>query len=98
MVYVSEAFGKDPDAALDYAFDWNNVVVGVWLQAGETISAHTVTTEVGLTKDSDSELDGVVTVWLSGGTAGESYIVSCKIVTSLGRTDERSMRIHCWER
>jgi len=79
---------KDPDAVLDYAFDWTD-----WLADSETISSHTVTVPSGLTKDSDSESDGVVTAWLSGGTAGTSYDVACKIVTSDGRTDERTIKV-----
>ena len=91
---VETTFVKDPDAVLDYAFDWDEK----WLQTGETISVHTITVETGLTKDSDSESDGIVTVWLSGGTAGQQYEVACRITTSLGRTDERSVSINCLER
>ena len=79
---------KDPSAILDYGFDWSD-----WLADGETISTVTITVASGLTKDSDSESDGIVTIWLSGGTAGSTYTVACKIVTSAGRTDERSMTI-----
>lgn len=95
---VEKLFVKDPDAVLDYAFDWNNVAEGTWLQTGETISAYVVTAEAGLTKDSDSESDGLITVWLSGGSAGEQYVVACRITTSLGRTDERSIWIVVRER
>lgn len=91
---TEESFVKDPDAVLDYAFDWN----ANWLQTDESISSHVVTVETGLTKDSDNEASGVVTVWLSGGTAGERYDVGCEIVTSLGRTDERTIRITVRER
>lgn len=90
---MEKSFVKDPDAVLDYAFDWTD-----WLEDGETISSHTVTVETGLTKDSDSESSGVVTVWLSGGTADETYTVACKITTNGGRTDERSALFHCMER
>lgn len=89
---------KDPSAVLDYAFDWNNDSVGPWLQAGETISSHTISVDSGITKDSDSESNGIVTVWLSGGTAKELYVVSCEITTSTGRTDERSIEILMQER
>lgn len=81
---------KDPSAVLDYGFDWT---AKGWLVTGETISSHTVTVGAGLTKDSDSESSGVVTIWLSGGTAGEQYLLSCEIITSLGRTDTRSRNI-----
>jgi len=91
---VEKSFVKDPDATLDYAFDWSTH----WLQDGETIDSYTVTIASGLTKDSDSESSGTVTVWLSGGTAGETYEVACKIVTSHGRTDERTIEIIVRER
>ena len=92
---VDKTFPKDPDAVLDYKFDWKSEN---WLGAAETITARTVTVETGLTKDSDSEAAGIVTVWLSGGTAGESYSVACEIVTSDLRTDERTIQIDVMER
>lgn len=90
---VEKSFTKDPDAILDYAFDWVD-----WLQMGESIVAHIVTAATGITKDSDSEANGVVTVWLSGGIPGRRHTVGCKITTNLDRTEERSMRIACRER
>jgi hypothetical protein len=92
---MSSQFIKDPAAVLDYKFDWSS-----WLEAGETISTRTVTAGAGLTKDSDSITDAgeSVTVWLSGGTAGQFYTVVCRIVTSLARTDERSLVILCRNR
>jgi len=86
---MAGSFLKDPDAVLDYVFDWSD-----WLDSDETISSYIITEETGITVDSDSESDGLVTVWLSGGSAGEKYNVACKITTSLGRTDERTMIIH----
>ena len=88
------AFQKDPSAVLDYEFDWTG-----YLQAGETITAHAVTGSDGITVDSYSIEAGVVTAWISGGTAGRVYTVTCQITTDLGtspitsRTDERSMEI-----
>ena len=84
---------KDPSAVLDYAFDWTG-----WLAAGETITDHTITADTGITVDSSTELDGKVTVWLSGGTAGQNYKVACKITTSAGRTDERTIWIKVTDR
>ena len=48
-----------------------------------------ITASDGLTVDSDSESDGVVTYWLSGGTPGP-YTVACLVNTNQGRTDERT--------
>jgi len=85
---VEKAFTKDPDAVLDYVFDWTD-----WLASNEVINSHTVTAEAGITKDSDSKSGGEITVWLSAGTAGNTYTIACEIVTDGGRTDERTVEI-----
>lgn len=93
---------KDPSAILDFKFDWapltNNRdgATSDWLGPTETIISFTITiSPVGLTEDSSSRTDSntSVTVWLSSGTDGIEYEVTCQIVTSEGRTDERTMRI-----
>jgi hypothetical protein len=95
---------KDPDAVLDYKFDWKALTNGTgtsdWLAAAETISTKTITPSNGITVDSSalSDTNTSVTVWLSGGSAGSNYTVACKIVTSAGRTDERTMTIQCRNR
>ena len=111
---------KDPDAVLDYVFDWQARTNGTdpagadWLGPDEVISDHTITAEAGITVDSSSRTsvtvhDGEgtnitianhtsVRVWLSGGTAGESYDVACEITTDQGRTDERTIRVPVRER
>lgn len=86
-------FVKDPDAVLDFAIDWST-----WLASSETVSTSTVTVSSGLIKDSDSESGGVVTVWLSGGTAGQAYAVTSQIVTNQGRTDDRTIQVRVCER
>lgn len=92
-------FQKDPNAVLDYKFDWaaqtNGSGSSDWLASGETIASYTVTAETGLTKVSDSVTDSntSVTVWLSGGTTDTVYDVTCHIVTSVGREDDRTMKI-----
>ena len=97
-------FLKDPDATLDYKFDWKALTNGNgssdWLDTDETISSKTVTVDDGITKESDALADTntSVVVWLSGGTAGVDYEVACKIVTSASRTDERTIKIQVRER
>ena len=97
-------FLKDPNAVLDYKFDWkaltNENGDTDWLDSDETISSKTVTVDDGITKDSDalSDTNTSVTVWLSAGTAGVDYEVACKIVTSASRTDERTIKIQVRER
>lgn len=84
---------KDPQAVLDWAFDWSR-----WLATSETISSATVTVQSGLTKDSQSNSSTAVTVWLSGGTSGNTYSVACRITTNQGRTDERTIGIRVTDR
>lgn len=90
---------KDPSAVLDYKFDWKAFTNGSstdpeddWLESGETISSHSVTVASGITLDSSSLANSntVVVAWLSGGTAGTAYEVTCRITTNQGRTDERT--------
>lgn len=88
-------FTKDPDAVLDYKFDWDS-----WLEAGETITTRTITAASGITVDSSSITDSgkSVTVWLSAGTVGLDYSVACKVTTSSSRTDERTIHIQVRQR
>lgn len=90
---MAKVYLKDPEAVLDYAVDWSS-----WLQATETIQSYTVTVPQGITNDSDSENAGIVTMWLSGGSAGTTYDIEVKIVTSLARTDERTFQVKVLER
>lgn len=78
---------KDPDAVLDYGFDWS-----AWLSEGEAITSSSVTVEGDLVVESKTESGGVVTVWLSGGAVGDQR-VACRITTNQGRTDERTERV-----
>lgn len=86
-------FIKDPDADLDWQFNWAD-----WLADGETISSATFTVDDGLTVTSTGHDDTVATVWLSGGTAGSVYRVTSHVVTSAARTDDRSISIRVTER
>jgi hypothetical protein len=97
-------FIKDPNAVLDYKFDWKPLTNGSgdsdWLDTAETITAKTITISpsvavTGLIADSSSITDTStsVTVWLSSGTDYTDYQVACKIVTNGLRTDERTITI-----
>ena len=83
MTYI-----KDPDAILDYSINWSS-----WLVTGDTITTSTWTAEAGIMIDSDTNTTTATTVWLSGGTAGESYDVTNHIVTDDGREDDRTITI-----
>jgi hypothetical protein len=98
---MSTSFLKDPDATLDYKVDWSG-----WLQTGETIDTCVVTAETGITVEDGArapalaDTDTSVVFWLSGGTAGTEYNVTCQITTDAvpARTDERTIRVVVKER
>lgn len=102
---------KDPDATLDYKFDFAPLENGRdansnWLDRSsspvEQIASYVITAESGITVDKDSLSDSntSVVVWLSGGTVGTIYNISCKITTASSpqRIDERTIRVKIVER
>lgn len=80
-------FIKDPDAQLDFSVDWSD-----WFTGEEEIASVTWTVETGLTNVTTYYTATTATIWLSGGKAGVSYKVACRITTdsSPARTDERT--------
>ena len=89
---------KDPNADLDYGFDWT-----AWLGVADTITESTwvVPSASGLTTHSASiSTNGkVTTVWLkSGNASGAVYAATNHIKTAAGREDERSLRVTVVER
>jgi hypothetical protein len=85
-------FTKDPDAVLDYSVDWTR-----WL-AGDQIATSTWTVPDGIEKTADTHAPDKTTIWLRGGTAGQSYSVTNRITTTGGRTDERSFVLRVEDR
>jgi hypothetical protein len=80
-------FTKDPLAVLDYAEDWT-----AYLAVGETITSYAWSVApTGELAISGSSIGAAVSV--TGGVAGNIYLLSCKFVTSGGRTDTRSITI-----
>ena len=84
--YPGISIVKDPDSILDYQWDFTS-----WLASGDTVASYVVTADPGITVESDSNDTTSVTVWLSGGTAGQAYTVSVRATTQQGRTVERSV-------
>ena len=81
-------FAKDPLAILDYKIDWSQ-----WLPTGDTIATSTWQLPTGISLSTSTNTTTTTTAWLTGGTPGTSYMVTNKIVTAGGRTDERSLTI-----
>ena len=80
---------KDPSATLDYIIDL--AALG-WLQGSEVINSITVTADAGLTVQSSSYTNTAITVWLTGGTVGQTMLVTVHFTTSQNRADDRSFR------
>lgn len=71
---------KRPAEVRDYSHDWSAFL------DGDTISS-SIWSGSGITVDSDEEADGLVTVWLSSGSAGAVATVTNTITTAGGRTE-----------
>lgn len=86
---------KDPNAVLDYVFDWTS-----WLDAlPDTLSSHSAAIESGSGAINSSTINGkTVVVWVSGGVVGETIALRCRITTAGGRTDDRTVYIKVKER
>lgn len=86
-------FIHDPDAELDYTFDWAE-----WLGASETITSATITASTGLTVESTNTAPQAVTAWVSTNDTTGRRSLACRITTTAGRIDERTIQINVEER
>lgn len=85
----SNTFTKDPDATLDYTFNWSS-----WLSAvSDTINNVQWVVSEGLTTEQTEYSSIAATIWISGGSVGSTYSISCRITTTEGRTDDRTIYI-----
>ena len=82
---LGNTFDKDANAILDYTVDWE-----LWL-GSDTISTSSWSADSGITVVTSTNSTTSATVWLSGGTAGEVYNITNRIVTAGGRTDDRTV-------
>ena len=82
-----KTFTKDPSDVLDYTRKASKFL------GSDTITTSTWTADSGITIDSDTNDTNSATVWLSGGTVGCQYTVTNRIVTSGGRTKDKSFII-----
>lgn len=83
---------KDPDDVLDYQIDWTDLL------DGDTIATSTWTVPSGITRDSDTFSGVLTTIWLSGGTDAQTYVLTNQVVTTGARTIDRSVSLTVKER
>lgn len=79
---------KDPDAALDYGFDWSK-----WLDTGEVVAISEWEVASGLTGSMQVNTGTVTQIRLSGGVLNQTYSVVNRITTSSGQVDDRTLLI-----
>jgi len=98
---------QDPDARLPWSFTWTN-----WLDEESAVLVDDVANRViEITSDDASDSNplvtgaiitdvpnGIIYVWLSGGTVGNKYLVTCRVTTDTGLIEDLSGYISCAEK
>lgn len=84
---MSQYFFKDPNATLDYTWDW-----ATWLGT-DTIASFTLSVPDGVTLATSSNSTTAVTAWFSGGMLGAQYDVVCRITTAAGRINDATISL-----
>ena len=86
---MATTYKKDPNATLDYLFDWS-----AWLtDISDTITSVDWVLSDGLTEVSSSNTTTGATIFVSGGTLDEIETVTCRITTAGGRIDDRTVNL-----
>jgi hypothetical protein len=84
----------DPNDVADYSIIWT-------LDTGDTIAASTWTIaepSIGLSITTSSFNDTTTSVWLTGGTSGDSAQLRNHITTALGRQFDQTVKLKIKER
>lgn len=87
---------KDPNANNVYTWDWSDYLVGAAQIASYSIIVSTISGDASpLASDNESNTTTTVQQRLTGGTAGKTYTVTCRIVTneSPAQTEDRTIRV-----
>ena len=89
---------KDPNANLDYSWDWSD-----WLAAStpvDTITGFQILLSGSQTAvlGSTAHISGVVTAMISGGAVGDKIAATCRITTAGGKTEDRTIYLKVKER
>lgn len=98
---IWETFQKDPDIIKTLSVNWVTPVTGLndgslndigYLQ-GRTIVTSSFIVQSGITKDSDSNTTTTASITLSGGIAGQDYLITNHIVMSDADTEDRTIKV-----
>lgn len=80
---------KDPDEVKDFGLVWADLLLT------DTINGSLWIVPDGITKDSDAFDGDSTTIWLSGGTDGETYRLTNRVTTAGGRTYDETCVLKC---
>lgn len=91
---------KDPSDVVDFGMDWLRWLNGDTISTSEwSLRGPSDTNDLAIKSDpAPSKTDTLATCWLEKGVAGTTYVLTNKIVTTGGRTVERSVKIRCEEK
>lgn len=79
---------KDPDSTAQYDVEWADYL------GADTLSTSSWVVPTGLTQADGGSISGTITrVKLSGGTVGCDYLVTNRVVTVGGITEDRSFLV-----
>jgi hypothetical protein len=78
---------QDPDDLLPATIDWSEFL------GAETLTSSQWTAEEGVTISSPTRDDTTTTVWISGGTIGQTFKITNSIVTSGAREKDFSFNV-----
>jgi len=91
---------KDPEARLQYSFQWNQ-----WLESGDTLASVAYSHNARRNDPAPLTLhnsgivsDTITFAEFSGGVENRTYVVECKITTGSGLVDSRQFRINVEKR
>jgi hypothetical protein len=85
---MPKRFTKQPGENKDYDFNYTD-----WMPASDSISTSVVTADAGISLGTKTQTVTVVKQFISGGTAGTDYKVTCTITTAQGRIDQKEITI-----
>ena len=82
---------KDPDEYLDYCIDWTKRLVD-----DDTIaSVEWFLPSTDIEKSKESHDTSKAIVWITGGLAGTTYPILCRVTTAQGRIMDQSVNLKC---
>lgn len=89
MSGILEKWPKQPGETEDYDVSFVEYLAA----RSDTGISHTVVADDGITVEESALADGVVKVWLSGGTSGVTYKVTVTLTTSGGRIKQAEFQV-----